>query len=901
MPPQRNLRIDIGATFSGERSFKSAEAAAKVMERELAKVERAERAMGQMHMQATREMEDAFGRRRQAIMNFSTAAGTAAVAGGAVLAAGLALSARAAMEWESAFAGVRKVVDGSPEQMAALEQQLRAMATTMPATAVEIAGVAEAAGQLGVARKDIAEFTATAIKLGVSTNLSAEDAATGLAKLGNVMGVATGEVDRAGAALVALGNAGASTESDILEMAQRIAGAGRLVGMTEAQVLGFANALSSVGIEAEAGGTAISRVFLTIDAAVRDGGRKLDLFASTAGQSAQSFARSWREDAAGATAQFVAGLGRVQKAGGNVSGVLGQLSLDEIRVRDTLLRTSQASDLLAQSVQLGSDAWEANTALVDEANRRFETSESRIQVARNQLNDAAIDIGASVLPAFAALAEDVGTAAQMFRDLPDGVKDTAGKLAAVAAVIGIVGGSAAIALPKVLALKVALEEMGPRGQRAAAGLGRMGTALTGPVGIGVTAGLTVATVALGAWAKQHIEARQRVDDLTEAIKADSGALAENVRQRTYSILVESGAVEIAKRFKVNLEDLTDAAMGQAFAVQAVNEQMAAFVDGKDIRPMAGDWHKLKNAIGDTNGKIGDALTKWRDQQAAMGGTADATKDAGRATRGAGNAVADMGDQAEWAANQLSDLTKQLKDQSEGALGAREASRQWEQAIDDADEAIKGLTKKEREHGRALDVTTDAGRRNGEILDRLAEAAIEQATAVGKSTGSDTAFRASLEQSRKKLIATAVGFGMSKKAAEEYADSILGVPPVVATQVRLTGAEAAKRKIDELSSAIRNVPGLQAGIYQGIPGALPRREHGGPVRAGQAYIVGERQPEVFVPRQDGVILPSVGSITAASGAAGGGPTFHVYAPTTAAGDLVATARAEERRARSVGAR
>lgn len=901
MPPQRNLRIDIGATFSGERSFKSAEAAAKVIERELAKVERAERSAAQMHMQATREMEQAFGRRREAARSFRAELGTVAVAGGAVLAAGLALSARAAMEWESAFAGVRKVVDGSPEQMAALEQQLRAMATTMPATAVEIAGVAEAAGQLGVARKDIAEFTATAIKLGVSTNLSAEDAATGLAKLGNVMSVATGEVDRAGAALVALGNAGASTESDILEMAQRIAGAGRLVGMTEAQVLGFANALSSVGIEAEAGGTAISRVFLTIDAAVRDGGRKLDLFASTAGQSAQSFARSWREDAAGATAQFVAGLGRVQKAGGNVSGVLGQLSLDEIRVRDTLLRTSQASDLLAQSVQLGSDAWEANTALVDEANRRFETSESRIQMARNQLNDAAIDIGGAVLPAFASLAEDVGTAAEMFRDLPDGVKDTAAKLAAVAAVIGIVGGSAAIALPRVVALKVALEEMGPRGQRAAAGLGRMGAALTGPVGIGVTAGLTVATAALGAWAKKHIEARQRVDDLTEAIKADSGALAENVRQRTYSVLVESGAVDIAKRFKVNLEDLTDAAMGQAFAVQAVNEQMAAFVEGKDIRPLAGDWHKLKDAIGGTNEEIQAGLTAYRDQQAAMGDTADSAQDAATATRAAGRATQSMGDTAEWAANQLSDLTKTLDAQAKGALDARSAARDWEQAIDDADEAVKGLTKRQREHGRALDEGTDAGRRNGEILDRLARAALENAEAVGKSTGSDTAFRSSLEQSRKKLIATAQGFGMSKKAAEEYADSILGVPPVVSTQVRLTGAEAAKKKIDDLSDAIRNVPGLQAGIYQGTPGALPRREHGGPVRAGQAYIVGERQPEVFVPRQDGVILPSVGSITAASGAAGAGPTFHVYAPTTAAGDLVATARAEERRARSVGAR
>jgi TP901 family phage tail tape measure protein len=806
------------------------------------------------------------------------------------------------MEWESAFAGVRKVVDGSPEQMAALEQQLRAMATTMPATAVEIAGVAEAAGQLGVARKDIAAFTATAIKLGVSTNLSAEDAATGLAKLGNVMGVATGEVDRAGAALVALGNAGASTESDILEMAQRIAGAGRLVGMTEAQVLGFANALSSVGIEAEAGGTAISRVFLTIDAAVRDGGRKLDLFASTAGQSAQSFARSWREDAGAATAAFVAGLGRVQKAGGNVSGVLGQLSLDEIRVRDTLLRTSQASDLLAQSVQLGSDAWEANTALVDEANRRFETSESRIQVARNQLNDAAIDIGASVLPAFAALAEDVGTAAQMFRDLPDGVKDTAGKLAAVAAVIGIVGGSAAIALPKVLALKVALEEMGPRGQRAAAGLGRMGTALTGPVGIGVTAGLTVATVALGAWAKSHIEATQRVEAFTEAVKADSGAIGENTRAAAVKALQDAKVLTGARALGLSLDVITEAAIGNSDALAQVTERMDQWVEVMPNGHIVDPFVNLRKELGLTSSEVAKGVQNARDYADAMGETGDAAKDGKRPNKDLAGAIGDVGDEANWADKRLKDLTKTLDDQAGRTLDAREAARQWQEAIDEADKAVSGLTKRQKEHGRALDITTEAGRRNQQTLDDLAEAAIEQATAVGKSTGSDAAFRSSLEQSRRKLIDVAVRMGMTKKAAQEYADSILGVPPVVSTQVRLTGAEAAKRKIDELSSAIRNVPGLQAGIYSGLNGnALPKREHGGPVRAGQPYIVGERQAEVFVPRQDGVILPSVGSITKPGALAGGGPTFNVYAPTTSPADIVATARAEERRARSVGAR
>jgi TP901 family phage tail tape measure protein len=113
------------------------------------------------------------------------------------------------------------------------------------------------------------------IDLGNTTNLSADEVATSLAQLMNVMGTSAGDVERLGSALVDLGNKGASTERDIVQMAQRIAAAGASVGLSEQDVLGFASALSSVGVEAEAGGTAISASFKQIDSAVRAGGRSV--------------------------------------------------------------------------------------------------------------------------------------------------------------------------------------------------------------------------------------------------------------------------------------------------------------------------------------------------------------------------------------------------------------------------------------------------------------------------------------------------------------------------------------------------------------------------------------------------------------------------------------------------
>src|SRR5690606_15127018 len=176
------------------------------------------------------------------------AAGTAAVT-----AAGMA--AKAAIDWESAFAGVAKTVDGTAAQMEELEGDLRNLATSMPTSHEEVAAVAEAAGQLGVAREDVASFTKVMIDLGETTNLTAEQAATAIAQIANVMGMSHDDVDRFGSALVALGNDGASTESEILQMAQRIAGAGNQIGLAETDVLGMASALASVGIEAEAGGS----------------------------------------------------------------------------------------------------------------------------------------------------------------------------------------------------------------------------------------------------------------------------------------------------------------------------------------------------------------------------------------------------------------------------------------------------------------------------------------------------------------------------------------------------------------------------------------------------------------------------------------------------------------------
>lgn len=330
--------------------------------------------------------------------NAANSAGKKLTAVGTAGAGALGIATKSAMSFEDAFSSVRKTVDATEKEFAALKQGIRNMTKEIPATHEEIAAVAEAAGQLGIQTDAILGFTETMVNLGVATNMTAENAATSLARLANITQMPQSNFDRLGSTVVALGNNLATTESEIVEMGLRLAGAGHQVGLTESQILGFAGALSSVGIEADAGGSAFSKVMINMASEVATNGKNLDLFAKTAGMSASEFKKAFKEDASGAIISFVEGLGKIKKEGGNVFGVLDGLGLSEIRVRDALLRASGAGDLFRNSIKLGSEAWEENVALTNEAAEKYKTAMSQWKILKNTIRDISISMGEIILP-----------------------------------------------------------------------------------------------------------------------------------------------------------------------------------------------------------------------------------------------------------------------------------------------------------------------------------------------------------------------------------------------------------------------------------------------------------------------------------------------------------------------
>lgn len=353
-----------------------------------------------------------------------------------------ALSVKAASDFESSFAGIRKTVDATEEQFAALSEGIRDLSKTIPINVNELNRIGEAAGQLGIPQERLLEFTEVMAKLGVTTNLSSDEAATSLARFANITGgVASTNFETLGNVIVGLGNNFATTEAEIVSFGLRIAGAGQQIGLSQDEILAFGTALSSVGINAEAGGTAISRVFVELANSVASGGEKLDEFARIANMSTADFKKTFETDAAGAVTAFIEGLGEASEAGENVFAVLEDLSLGNVRVRDALLRSANAGDLLRSSLAQAKTEVSANNALTEEAAKRFETFESKLSLLGNRVKDIAITIGTPLIDGLSGAIDAAEPLLKAVEFLAEGFADLPGPIQAV--IVGIAGIAAA--------------------------------------------------------------------------------------------------------------------------------------------------------------------------------------------------------------------------------------------------------------------------------------------------------------------------------------------------------------------------------------------------------------------------------------------------------------------------
>lgn len=375
--------------------------------------------------------------------------------------------ADASIDFESALAGVSKTTNLSGEKLKAMGGEIKSISLEIPITASEFAKIAEIGAQLGISNDKLIDFSKVMANLGVATNLTSEQAATLLAQFANVTRMDVGQYSNLGSAIVALGNNFATSESNIVEMSQRLAASGTLAGLTEPQILALATAMSSVGIQAEAGGTAMTQTLTEIEKAVANGGDSLNQFAQIAGMSAGEFTTTWQTDPMTALQNFIKGLGDLDSAGESSTLVLEEMGLSGIRQSGTLKSLSLASDQLTKATTLANTAWKENTALTREAETRYATTDSKIKLFKNSVTALQISVGDQLTPALGELYDTGADVVQWAADFVEQNEWLAPAITGVVAALGALSLSVVavtVVIPALKAAWVALQGvMGPIG------------------------------------------------------------------------------------------------------------------------------------------------------------------------------------------------------------------------------------------------------------------------------------------------------------------------------------------------------------------------------------------------------------------------------------------------------
>lgn len=564
---ERTMRSNADSVTRAKNGYLDAQAAAKRMASEIDELNKkiALQETGWYSMSQSlenfSEKADKFSRGASRFGRSMSAALTTPIVGAAV-----AVN-KASIDYETAFTSVRKTVDATEGEFSELSAQIKQMSTEVAMDASDIAEIFAIAGQMGIETENLAEFARVMIDLGNSTDISSEEAATALSQFRNITGMASGDVDRLASTIVDLGNKFSTTESEIMEMALRLAGAGEQVGLSEPEILAFAAALSSVGIEAEMGGSALSKALVKMEVAVETGSDSLEDFSRVAGMTESAFSEMWKSDPASAFMSFLTGLSMMDEEGISAIATLSELGIEEVRLRDTLLRSTNAIDLLRRTQSVANDAWRENVAATNEANRRYATTESRMKNMVNRFKLFGMTLGDDMNPMLNEAIDGLSEFADWLNNLDLSTRTTIINIAALAASIGpaslALGGmskAASVVTANLAPLFAAIAKNGP-------GLKGLVTTLTTTTAgfLALSAGVGVAALALADYATGASKARAGITAMNDAADRWKRTQAETIYDNeglgsfnlSESDFSDSGKalIEDAEKWKSNLIEI----------------------------------------------------------------------------------------------------------------------------------------------------------------------------------------------------------------------------------------------------------------------------------------------------------------------------------------------------------
>lgn len=307
----------------------------------------------------------------------------------------LAAPVKVAIDFESAMADVKKVVkfDNKKDEVTKFAEGLKEMSKTIPLSAAELAQIAASGGQLGIRKEDLFMFTETVAKMSTAFDISAEQAGDSIAKLSNVYGIDVSKMEHVGNVINHLSDNTAAKAKDMVEALAIVGGTAKQFGLDIEKTSSLANAFISLGKTPEKAATAINALLSKLQTAEEQGGdfkAALEQMGITAEEIVQRISENGEE----ALLYFFQTLKKMdnQERSTILMKLFGQEYQDDIALlAGSFNKYEDAIKLLANAEKYGS-------SLQEEFKNRADTTANKLQLLKNAIVEAGMNLGSVMLP-----------------------------------------------------------------------------------------------------------------------------------------------------------------------------------------------------------------------------------------------------------------------------------------------------------------------------------------------------------------------------------------------------------------------------------------------------------------------------------------------------------------------
>ena len=318
------------------------------------------------------------------------------IMGTVALGATIAAPVKAAIDFESTMADVKKVVDfDTPDGFKKMGQDIINMSKVLPMTANDIGKIVAAGGQSGIAAKDLMTFAESAIKMGVAFDITADQAGQAMAEMRSAFKMNQQQVVVLADKINYLGNNTAASAKDIMEIVQRIGPLGEVAGTASGEIAALGATLRGMGVQNEIAATGIKNLMLSLTAGKAATKSQREAFARL-GYSSTAVAKSMQLDSKKTMLVILKQVAKLRKH--EQSAVLTQLFGKEVVGSIAPLLTNIKE--LEKNFDAVADKMKYAGSMEKEYQARAATTANELVIFRNQITALGITIGSVLLPAF---------------------------------------------------------------------------------------------------------------------------------------------------------------------------------------------------------------------------------------------------------------------------------------------------------------------------------------------------------------------------------------------------------------------------------------------------------------------------------------------------------------------